>query len=142
MNFFNRLNEYFAFTKNEQKVFLFLSAVFLSGVAIKVYKTYVIPQAVQQFDYSASDSVFNERSRLLIEDTLTASSKGVLRKININTATKTELMTLPGIGEATAERIMLYREEKGSFKQINEMRKVKGIGEKKFEKLKPHIEVK
>lgn len=143
MSVFKRLNEHFAFTKNEQKVFLFLSIVLLSGVAIKIYKTYVIPQDVQRFDYSASDSVFNERSRVLNDDTAMASSQAaVLKKININTATKTELMTLPGIGEATAERIMLYREEKGPFKKINDMRKVKGIGEKKFDKLKSHIEVK
>ena len=143
MNFLKRLNERFAFTKNEQKVFLFLSVVMLSGVAIKVYKTYVVPPNVRQFDYSVSDSIFNERSRALIDDTLSSASKAVrARKVNLNTATKTELMTLPGVGEATAERIILFREEQGSFKTINEMRKVKGIGEKKFEKLKPYIEAK
>lgn len=141
MNFFQRLKDHFAFTKNEQKVFLFLSIVFFSGVAIKIYKTYVVPPVVQQFDYTVTDSIFNGRSRLLNDDT-TASSGTMLKKININNATKTELMTLPGVGEATAERIILFREEKGSFKHISEMKKVKGIGEKKFDKLKSHIEVK
>jgi comEA protein len=136
----NRLKEYFAFTKNEQKVFLFLSAVFLTGVAITIYKTYVIPPALPQFDYSHTDSVFQERSALLLADTGTAAAPAI-RKVDLNTATKTELMTLPGIGEATAERILLFREEKGRFKKAADLKNVKGIGEKKFEKLKSYIEV-
>ncbi|MEW6061777.1 MAG: helix-hairpin-helix domain-containing protein [Bacteroidota bacterium] len=142
MTVFKRINEYFAFTKNEQKVFIFLSAVFLSGIAIKVYNTYVVPSSTNKFDYSAVDSVFHERSQMLV-GTAHADSQNirVQKKININSATKSELMTLPGIGEATAERIILYREEKGVFKHINEMKNVKGIGEKKFDKLKPYIEV-
>lgn len=142
MTVFKRINEYFAFTKNEQKVFIFLSAVFLSGIAIKVYNTYVVPSSTNKFDYSAVDSVFRERSQMLV-GTAHADSQNirVQKKININSATKSELMTLPGIGEATAERIILYREEKGVFKHINEMKNVKGIGEKKFDKLKPYIEV-
>lgn len=143
MNLLQWLNKRFAFTKNEQKVFLFLAMVLLSGVAIKVYKTYVIPPNVGEFDYAVSDSIFNERSRALNDDTLSSRSKMVrAHKVNLNTATKTELMTLPGIGEATAERIILFREEQRSFKTISDIRKVKGIGEKKFDKLKPYIEVK
>jgi comEA protein len=143
MSFLKRLNEYFAFTKNEQKVFLFLSFIFLSGVAITVYKTYVVPSPAQQFDYAVSDSIFLERSRVLADDSLLSSAaRGVIQKVNINSATKSELMSLPGIGEATAERIILYREEHGTFKKISDMKNVKGIGEKKFDNLKPYIEVK
>jgi competence ComEA-like helix-hairpin-helix protein len=134
----DRLKEYFAFTKNEQKVFLFLSIVFLSGVAITIYKTYVIPPALPQFDYSRTDSVFLERSAMVHADTGAAP---MIRKVDLNKATKTELMTLPGIGEATAERILLYREEKGRFKKQADLKNVKGIGEKKFEQLKSYIEV-
>ncbi|MFA5833971.1 MAG: helix-hairpin-helix domain-containing protein [Bacteroidota bacterium] len=136
-----RLKEYFAFTKNEQMVFLFLSLVFLAGVAVKAYKAYIVPQEPIQYDYSVGDSVFNAKSTMLLNDSATGQIKSA-QKINLNTATKTELMTLPGVGESTAERIMLYREEKGTFKRTDELKNIKGIGEKKFEKLKPHIEVK
>lgn len=140
MHIFKRLQEYLAFTKNEQRVFLFLALVFLAGVAIKIYNTYVIPPAEQQFDYTLTDSVFHEHSKALLHDSA-AGVASLHRRINLNTATKTELMTLPGIGETTAERILLHREENGVFKSVNELKNVKGIGAKKFEKLKTHIEV-
>ncbi len=142
MNFLKRLSEYFAFTKNEQKVFLFLSLVLMAGVAVKAYKVYIVPPSAPNFNYSVSDSIFTARSLSLTHDSLAADSGTVsAKKININSASKTELMLLPGIGETMAERIMLHRDEKGKFKTINELRTIKGIGEKKFEKLKPHIEV-
>ena len=61
------------------------------------------------------------------------------RVININSAPKEELMMLPGIGESTAEKILMYRKEHGGFKKIEDIQKIKGIGKKKFEKLKPYI---
>jgi competence protein ComEA len=61
--------------------------------------------------------------------------------VNLNTATQTQLETLPGVGAATAKRILEYRQKSGSFKKIEELMNVKGIGEKSFLKLKPHITV-
>ncbi len=66
-----------------------------------------------------------------------ASSDG---KVNINTATKDELMKLPGVGSSTAESILEER-KKGKFKSIQDLKRISGIGEKKFEKLKDHIRV-
>ena len=62
-------------------------------------------------------------------------------KINLNTADKTQLQTLSGIGEKKAEEIIKYREENGSFKTINDLTKVTGIGEKTVEKLKNSITI-
>ena len=62
-------------------------------------------------------------------------------KININTATKTDLETLPGIGESTALKIIEYRKEKGKFKLIEDIKQLNGIGENKFNKIKELITV-
>ena len=62
-------------------------------------------------------------------------------KININTATVEELVSLPGIGNKIANRIIEYREKKENFKTIEEIMNVKGIGKKKFKKIKQLITV-
>jgi competence protein ComEA len=61
--------------------------------------------------------------------------------INLNAATAAQLQTLPGIGANAAQRILDYRQKNGSFKKIEELMNVKGIGEKSFLKLKPLITV-
>lgn len=64
------------------------------------------------------------------------------KKININTATITELCTLSGVGESLANKIIKYREENGKFKTIEDLKNVNGIGDKKYESLKDYICVK
>jgi competence protein ComEA len=59
--------------------------------------------------------------------------------LNINTATAADLQKLPGIGAATAARILEYRQKNGPFKKVEELMNVRGIGEKSFLKLKPLI---
>jgi competence protein ComEA len=61
--------------------------------------------------------------------------------VNLNSATVAQLQTLPGIGASAAQRIVEYRQKNGSFKKIEELMNVKGIGEKSFLKLKPLITV-
>lgn len=61
--------------------------------------------------------------------------------VNLNSASVAQLQTLPGIGASTAQRIIEYRQKNGSFKKIEELMNVKGIGEKSFLKLKPMITV-
>jgi len=61
--------------------------------------------------------------------------------LNLNTATLDQLEDLPGIGRATAERILEYRQKQGGFKKIEELMNVRGIGEKAFLKLKPLVTV-
>ena len=80
------------------------------------------------------------------EDELYGSTVGIISKndgkVNINTANETELTTLPGIGPATAQKIIDYRTTSGPFKSIEEIKNVSGIGDKKFEQLKDKIKVK
>lgn len=61
--------------------------------------------------------------------------------VNLNTATVSQIASLPGIGEKTAERIIEYREKNGGFKKVEDLMNVKGIGEKSFLKLKALITV-
>ena len=68
----------------------------------------------------------------------TAAAAGT---VNLNTATVAQLETLPGIGKATAERILEYRQKNGGFKKVEDLMNVRGIGEKSFLKMKPLITV-
>ncbi len=59
--------------------------------------------------------------------------------LDINTATKAELVKVKGIGEKKAERIIAYREEHGAFKSIDELKNVKGIGGKLVAVIKSEV---
>jgi competence protein ComEA len=59
--------------------------------------------------------------------------------INLNTATREELDLLPGVGPATADRILAYRKERGPFLRPEDLMNVRGIGEKKFEQIRPFV---
>lgn len=61
------------------------------------------------------------------------------RPVNLNTATVTELMQLPRVGQKTAERIVSFRKQHGGFLRPEELMNVKGIGEKSYAKLKTFL---
>jgi len=73
---------------------------------------------------------------------VSASAAGAKATVNLNAATVDQLVTLPGIGPKTAERIIEYRTKSGGFKRVEDLMNVKGIGEKSFLKLKPLVVVK
>ena len=70
-----------------------------------------------------------------------SASSSASAPINLNTATAAQLETLPGIGKSTAERILEYRQKNGSFKKVEDLMNVRGVGEKSFLKLKPLVTV-
>ena len=73
------------------------------------------------------------------KDTAKSSKKEIPHDVNINTADKDLLTQRPGIGPVTADIIIQYRKDNGQFSSINELTKIKGIGNKTLEKLKPYL---
>lgn len=63
----------------------------------------------------------------------------VVAKVNINQATAEEFQTLPGIGQAIAERIVTYRDANGAFKSVDQLTAVRGIGARKLAKLRANL---
>jgi len=68
-----------------------------------------------------------------------SAKKEIPHDVNINTADKDLLTQLPGIGPVTADIIIQYRKDNGQFGSIDELTKIKGIGNKTLEKLKPYL---
>lgn len=69
----------------------------------------------------------------------TSSTQG--GKININSASKEQLKTIPGIGDVTAQKIIDYREKNGSFSTVEDLKKIDRMGEKTLDKIKDKIDV-
>ena len=82
-----------------------------------------------------------EKSQNTTSISTNATGKNQNTKVNINTATQTELETLPGIGPSIASKIVSYRKENGKFKSIEEIKKVSGIGESKYANIKGLIKL-
>lgn len=70
-----------------------------------------------------------------------ASAGAPSRQIDINKATAVELTAIPGVGNAIAQRIVEFRDKQGPFRRVEDLLKIKGIGEKSFQKIRPHVKV-
>lgn len=92
---------------------------------MKIY----IPKKGENIIYETESTIVN------------ADKNDTNKKININTAQKDDLKKIVGIGEAMADRIIEYRQKNGKFKNIEEIKNIKGIGKGKFEKIKKFIMV-
>ena len=68
--------------------------------------------------------------------------KAVAGKLNLNTATEDQLVLLPTVGPAKAERIVTWRKKNGGFKRIADLRRVKGFGFKTFKRLEAFLDIK
>jgi comEA protein len=152
MGIISKFNQTLGYTKNEIRIILFLTITFLAGIGIKVFKSSYTSKP--EYDYSSVDSEFYARSAIgdsaLLKLSSVDESSGTGRlissskdsnSININSASITELMGLPGIGEGIAKKIVAYRKINGNFKSVSDLKKVGGIGEKKLEKILPLVTV-
>lgn len=82
-----------------------------------------------------------DRDNLLERDVYPSNPSGATQKININIATIDELQALPNIGPKKAQAIIEYRQTNGSFQTIDQIKEIKGIGEKTYEELAHLISV-
>ena len=95
----------------------------------------IVPKKGEEIDKTLNS--YENKEDALIDIESDSSSQCM----NINTASVSELMNLPGIGEVKAKAILAYREEIGGFKSIEELSAVDGIGEKTLEKIKQLITI-
>ncbi len=151
MRLFEKFNRTFGFTRTESRVVLFLVVSFIFGIGVKTLRSGSGPPVA--FDYTASDSEFAALSsaidtsppapwpaRNLMPRFPGDSARAHADKdhpLDLNMASKAELIALPGIGEVTAEKIILYRKDHGKFSSVDELSRIKGIGPKKLERLRP-----
>lgn len=114
------------FTENAEEESVNLASPIEDGVQIRIY---------------SKDEAETLAAGAAPFDGFEASGEGKEPVVNLNTATKEELMTLSGIGESRAEDIIRYREENGGFQNIEDIMKVSGIKDAAFQKIKDRITV-
>lgn len=105
-------------------------------------KIYIPKNSESNNDNTESNATMkNDKRETTVKNIENKNSKTQNIKININTATQTELETLPGIGASTALKIINYRKENGKFKSIEDIKNVNGIGDSKYNKIKDMIKI-
>ena len=106
-------------------------------------KPLMLRQAQHERDSTFALSQSKSEQPQIIDKKLSGAQLLTLnKKINLNTATKNDLAAISGIGPKMAEKIIDYRKEHGTFERIEDIMDIKGIKEKKFEKIKRYLAVK
>ncbi len=126
-------------SKNANTRFINLSKLLSDGDVVVIYSNEEIEDAKKEDKIAVETPCICEEVKndaCYKEETTNTNGK-----ININTATINELMTLTGIGESKAKLIIEYRTQNGNFKDIKDIMKVKGISETLFSKFKENITI-
>ena len=121
-----------------------LNLAFKLEDGMKIYIPMIGENTEENIGMNAVDetSKYITSSGGVVQENGESEKKNETGKVNINTATQTELETLPGIGPSTSLKIIDYREENGKFQSIEEIKEVSGIGDAKYENIKDLICVK
>ena len=135
------------FTDKESAAISFLAVTFLLGMGVDYYrdKTFEEGLAGSIPKLIAEDKKFKEAALMLQSEYDVSSGitklndDGTLHSIMLNKAPIDGLTLLPGIGQIIAERIISRRNSTGSFKSVDELLKVKGIGKIKLNKIRQYI---
>lgn len=141
------VNNALGFTRQEQLIVVFLLCGLLLGSVVSITKKHSVKKS--SFDYDEIKKKFAERVRIRSEEAQAVVGNDGAAKIqekarisiNINTASQKELEKLPQIGPVLAKKIIEYRRRQGGFKSAEELRKVSGIGEKVFARIKPYVRI-
>ncbi len=125
------------FNRNEQMALIVLCGALLLGSAISLYD-YLWPDDIEDFHVHKAAIPVPAAAEPTLDDTDPAGRAHAIL-IDINTASLTDLQTLPRIGPRTAERIVDHRTANGPFLAIDDLTAVRGIGPKRLAELKPLI---
>lgn len=131
------------FTKQERLIINFLAGAIVLGTGISIYRNFIYTDEVLVTAVEEEVAGFSDRTASIQDSVASVSLASgkqsdslITALVNINTAGKDELISLPKIGPVSAERIIRYREEFGNFNDIDELKNVKGIGTKTVEGLR------
>ena len=132
------------FTRSEQRAILFLLLTFGLGTAVWWYRAGQPPPEINPAEMAAFENFLRvataDSMRPALEQAQIPSVAPA--RVDLNAATYNDLVRLPGIGPVMAQRIIDFRAANGAFKRLQDLRKVKGIGAKTYEKLAPLLVVK
>lgn len=113
--------------------------IYIPGKGDKVEAAQTANSAAASAPASSASASSSSASSSSVSSSTSGAASGDL--INLNTATASDLQKLNGIGEKKAEQIIAYRQEKGSFKSIDELKEVSGIGDKTFAAIKDQLTI-
>lgn len=116
-----------------------LSRVNLAYVLQDGQKIYIPSILEVEEEEEEEEYITEESGGVILEEGEEEKNNEAEGKVNINTATQTELETLNGIGPSTASKIIEYRKQNGNFQSIEEIQNVSGIGDSKYESIKDDI---
>ncbi len=147
----HKIQEKFGLTKSEAGIILFLSVGLIVGGTARIFN---LDKSTAKYDFSSSDSFFVAASSkidsvIAVEEDTAGNRPAAARRkqssvdtpLDLNRATVEDLVSIPGIGNVTAQRIVDYRSSNGKFGSVEELKNVKGIGAKKLEQMKPYLRV-